>query len=153
MFSRAPVSQALRTSLRRATIKPPARSTAPFTQTVILARSSQSTRPTIRFFSSSAATLTRVTPRPEGSSPDSSKKLHAGAEHVVEPASITDAQYHELADTYIDRLVEKLERIQEDREEVEVEYSVCVLRHLPAITMMRALRQGLTILYRPAFSH
>lgn len=37
---------------------------------------------------------------------------------------LTNEQYHEVADLYIDNLVAKLEQIQEEREDVDVEYSV-----------------------------
>jgi len=40
------------------------------------------------------------------------------------PTDLTPEQYHKLADQYIDDLVAELEEIQEEREEVDVEYSV-----------------------------
>jgi frataxin len=40
------------------------------------------------------------------------------------PANITDAEYHTIADEYLDRLLSRLEEIQDEREEVDVEYSV-----------------------------
>ncbi|KAJ5037958.1 uncharacterized protein L3040_006834 [Drepanopeziza brunnea f. sp. 'multigermtubi'] len=43
------------------------------------------------------------------------------------PADITAEEYHELADAYLDALIEKLETLQEEREEVDVEYSAGVL--------------------------
>jgi hypothetical protein len=36
-----------------------------------------------------------------------------------------------LADTYLERLIEKLEMLQEETEEVDVEYSVCALLAAP----------------------
>ena len=39
-------------------------------------------------------------------------------------AEITTAQYHELADQFIDSLVDKLEGLEEQHEEIEVEYNV-----------------------------
>jgi frataxin len=41
------------------------------------------------------------------------------------PADITIEQFHELADQYLEALIEKLEGLQEETEEVDVEYSVC----------------------------
>ena len=35
-------------------------------------------------------------------------------------------QYHERADEYMDAIYEKAEQLQESREDVEVEYSVCL---------------------------
>ena len=40
-------------------------------------------------------------------------------------ATISTDQYHKLADAYIDGLVSILEEVQETREEVDCEYSVC----------------------------
>ncbi|KAL9132505.1 MAG: hypothetical protein Q9175_006324, partial [Cornicularia normoerica] len=42
----------------------------------------------------------------------------------TEAAELSTDQYHKLADQYIDRLVAQLEEMQEEREEVDVEYSV-----------------------------
>jgi len=39
-------------------------------------------------------------------------------------AQLSVERYHTLADTYIDNLVMRLEELQEDREDVDVEYSV-----------------------------
>lgn len=44
------------------------------------------------------------------------------------PANITDAQYHAVADEYLDNLLTRLEELQDQREDIEVEYSV---RHVP----------------------
>lgn len=63
----------------------------------------------------------------KGISPESSDPrptAHPGTEHVAEPAHITIDEYHELADIYIDDLVSKLEQIQEEREDVDCDYSV-----------------------------
>ncbi|KAK4111077.1 Frataxin [Canariomyces notabilis] len=43
------------------------------------------------------------------------------------PANITDAEYHTIADEYLDRLLSRLEEIQDEREEVDVEYSSGVM--------------------------
>jgi frataxin len=39
-------------------------------------------------------------------------------------AELTDAEYHALADTYMDNLLIRLEELQDQREDVDVEYSV-----------------------------
>jgi frataxin len=41
-----------------------------------------------------------------------------------EPTELTIEEYHEVADTCIDRLVATFEELQEAREDVDVEYSV-----------------------------
>jgi frataxin len=42
----------------------------------------------------------------------------------VQPAELTVAEYNELADAYMDAVVEKMEQLQEERDDVDVEYSV-----------------------------
>lgn len=44
---------------------------------------------------------------------------------MAEPTDISEDEFHEIADEYIEQLVVELEMMQEDREDVEVEYSVC----------------------------
>jgi frataxin len=46
------------------------------------------------------------------------------SESASGPADITTEQFHEVADQYLDALIEKLEALQEETEEVDVEYSV-----------------------------
>ena len=43
---------------------------------------------------------------------------------IGEPAAITVDVYHKLSDAYIDALLAQLEELQEEREDVDVEYSV-----------------------------
>ena len=43
---------------------------------------------------------------------------------IGEPAAITVDVYHKLSDAYIDALVAQLQELQEEREDVDVEYSV-----------------------------
>ncbi|KXT14365.1 hypothetical protein AC579_2764 [Pseudocercospora musae] len=43
------------------------------------------------------------------------------------PAELSDDQYHELADEYMDTVHEKAELLQEGREDIEVEYAAGVL--------------------------
>ena len=45
----------------------------------------------------------------------------------LEPAALSDAEYHALADAYLDKLVVRLEDMQDAREDVDVEYSSGVL--------------------------
>ncbi|KAJ9149980.1 hypothetical protein NKR23_g3963 [Pleurostoma richardsiae] len=43
------------------------------------------------------------------------------------PAVITEAQYHELADEYLEATLSKFEELQDEREDVDVEYAAGVL--------------------------
>lgn len=61
-----------------------------------------------------------ITPDSEDPKPSSPEPTSTS----VEPMELTNEQYHEVADLYIDNLVAKLEQIQEEREDVDVEYSV-----------------------------
>ncbi len=42
-----------------------------------------------------------------------------------QPSPVSDERYHAIADSYIDRLVTQLEELQEFREDLDCEYSVC----------------------------
>ncbi|CAK7230366.1 Mitochondrial matrix iron chaperone [Sporothrix curviconia] len=46
---------------------------------------------------------------------------------AVEPAEMTESEYHALADEYLDRLLVRLEDMQDAREDVDVEYASGVL--------------------------
>ena len=39
-------------------------------------------------------------------------------------ADITESEYHKLADSYLDTVVTKFEELQDEREDVDVEFSV-----------------------------
>ncbi len=69
-----------------------------------------------------------TTPTPlKGITPDSSDpqpNLVGSATTVGEPAEISDQTYHERADAYINELVSKLESLQEEKDDVDCEYSV-----------------------------
>jgi len=69
--------------------------------------------------------ITPVTPK--GLSPESEDPQPKQAESSTTgavPADITVAEYNALSDAYIDALVERLEQLQEERDDVDVEYSV-----------------------------
>lgn len=40
------------------------------------------------------------------------------------PANLTDAEYHEVADTYLEVILAELETLADKNESIEVEYSV-----------------------------
>lgn len=56
-----------------------------------------------------------------------------------EPTPISTDEYHKLSDAYIDTLVSQLEEMQEEREDVDVEYSVRSLSFPPLILAFRFL--------------
>lgn len=63
----------------------------------------------------------------KGLSPESENPKPKILESNPEPkqaAELSQEQYNELSDKYMDMMVEKLEELQEEREDVDVEYSV-----------------------------
>lgn len=54
-----------------------------------------------------------------------SNRVAGGAHHVTEPSLLTDEQYHEYAEHYLNVLLGELERVQEEGSDLEAEYSVC----------------------------
>lgn len=83
-----------------------------------------------RFFST-----TRPSPKglsPETENPQPKERESESNVTASGPADITIEHFHELADAYLEALIEKLEELQEETEEVDVEYSVCALLH-PAL--------------------
>jgi len=80
-----------------------------------------------RFFSSTRPSLKGLSPESENPQPTPREPEHNVTESVSGPADITIEQFHEVADAYLEALIEKLEELQEETEEVDVEYSVCPL--------------------------
>jgi len=76
-----------------------------------------------RFFSTTRPSFKGLSPETENPEPKESES------HVTAsgPAEITTEQFHEIADEYLNALIEKLEELQEETEEVDVEYSAGVL--------------------------
>lgn len=75
----------------------------------------------------SGARFLSTTPGRGGITPDDKPPQPKDAEPiktVVSPANITDAEYHAAADEYLERLMGHLEQMQDQREDVDVEYSV-----------------------------
>ena len=61
--------------------------------------------------------------------PDAKAPKTAETPEVLKtPADITEDDYHTVADEYLDKLISRLEQLQDEREDVDVEYSV---RHPP----------------------
>ncbi|GAM41757.1 mitochondrial chaperone [Talaromyces pinophilus] len=82
-----------------------------------------------RSFLSTPAIRKGITPEssdPKAPNPQSNNAAAAaGATHVVEATPLSDKDYHEVADHYLEVLLGELERAQEDGSEIEAEYSVC----------------------------
>lgn len=74
-----------------------------------------------RLFSVTPAASKGLSPESEDPHPKQAESNTTGAQ----PAALTSEQYHELADAYMDSMVEKMEQLQEERDDVDVEYSVC----------------------------
>lgn len=81
-----------------------------------------------RSFHSTPAARKGITPGsfdPTPPNPQSSR-VAGGAVHVAEPTPLTDNQYHEYAEHYLNTLLAEVERAQEEEgSELEAEYSVC----------------------------
>ncbi|PCH00825.1 Frataxin [Penicillium occitanis (nom. inval.)] len=84
-----------------------------------------------RSFLSTPAIRKGITPEssdPKAPNPQSNNAAAAaGATHVVEATPLSDKNYHEVADHYLEVLLGELERAQEDGSEIEAEYSAGVL--------------------------
>lgn len=74
-----------------------------------------------RFFSTAGLSGNNITPDKQPVQP----KEDMAAPTVRAATELTDDEYHKLADQYMDRLVTHLEELQDEREDIDVEYSVC----------------------------
>ncbi len=79
---------------------------------------------------------------PESEEPKVKEKTEEKSLYASAPAELTNEKYHELSDEYLNALVEKLEELQEETEEVDVEYSVRLLSILPPWTQTDNLLTG-----------
>jgi len=80
-----------------------------------------------RAFSTTPCTFKGLSPESADPPPKESEPEAYEPTSSSEPADISIEEYHELSDTYLNGLIEKLEQLQEEREEVDVEYSAGVL--------------------------
>lgn len=82
-----------------------------------------------RTFLSTPAIHKGITPEssdPKAPNPQSNNAAAAaGAAHVIEATPLSDKNYHEVSEHYLNVLLGELERSQEDGSEIEAEYSVC----------------------------
>lgn len=89
--------------------------------------SPQSSRPTYslqRNFHSTRLARKGITPHSSDPAPPNPQSSN-GAIHATDPSPLTDPQYHEHSEHYLNILMAELERVQEAGSEVEAEYSVC----------------------------
>lgn len=76
-----------------------------------------------RLFSITPPASKGLSPESEDPHPKEPESHTTGAQ----PAVLTSEQYNELADAYMDSMVERMEQLQEERDDVDVEYSVCTI--------------------------
>ncbi|KAK3493524.1 Frataxin-like domain-containing protein [Neurospora crassa] len=119
-MSRAIVTKVARATLR--SLQGISRNTritsTPFAAASLLPRS---TVP--RFYSTAGPNGNMITPDKQPVQP----KEEAAPTVVRAATELTDDEYHKLADQYMDRLVTHLEELQDEREDIDVEYSAGVL--------------------------
>ncbi|KAL3464113.1 hypothetical protein BJX64DRAFT_286802 [Aspergillus heterothallicus] len=60
-------------------------------------------------------------PHPQSNNPA------GAATHVSEPSALTDQQFHEYSEHYLNILISEIEKVQEDGSDIEAEYSAGVL--------------------------
>lgn len=63
---------------------------------------------------------------PPAPKPQSSHNVAGAAIHITDPTPLTDAQYYEYSEHYLNVLMGEVEKLQEEGgSELEAEYSVC----------------------------
>ncbi|TVY54516.1 Frataxin-like protein, mitochondrial [Lachnellula cervina] len=87
-------------------------------------RSTQTPIQASRTFSSGRPALKGLSPESENPTPTLSPKASSTP---AAPANLTAEQYNELSDAYMDALVTKLEELQDESENIDVDYSAGVL--------------------------
>lgn len=65
---------------------------------------------------------------PDTDSPATEAK---NTEPAVAVAELSEGEYHELADAYLETVLSKVEELQDAREDLDIEYSVRVTRLKP----------------------
>lgn len=53
------------------------------------------------------------------------KQAPADGTVTTKPVELTDDQYHELADVYLEQALAKFEELQDEADELDVEFAVC----------------------------
>ncbi|KAI0593179.1 mitochondrial chaperone Frataxin [Biscogniauxia sp. FL1348] len=82
----------------------------------------------------SAPRLPIVSPRSISTSSRFAKPLSPEALKTARAVELTDSQYHELADDYLETLLGKYEALQDERGDIDVEYSAGVMHiNIPSV--------------------
>ena len=76
---------------------------------------------TIRYFSNVPRSNKGIFPETDNPEPKESEPLH----EIKEPTPLEDEEYHERAEQYLDEVVTKAEELQEEKQDIDVEYAVC----------------------------
>jgi frataxin len=92
-----------------------------------------------RLFSTTRPSLKGLSPETDNPQLTPREPESNVSESAFGPADITIEQFHELSDTYLEALIEKLEMLQEETEEVDVEYTVCVLLYISMTILMSSI--------------
>lgn len=77
----------------------------------------------VRNFSLTSTSFKGLSPESENPQPKEREELDG----ALTPTEVSIEAFHELSDIYLERIIAKFEELQEDREDVDVEYSVCLL--------------------------
>ena len=128
MLPRAPraILSSLRPALRAS------RSPA-ITSTSYLQRQNQYQQPLARSFRQGfhSSPAMRKGIHPESEEPPSPKpqshNVAGAAVHITEPTPLTDQEYYDYSEHYLNSLMAEVERVAEEGSELEAEYSVCPL--------------------------
>jgi frataxin len=72
----------------------------------------------------SSTTSRQISILPDGNKEPANKADEPAKTVNHAPTEITEAQYHQLADEYLEAILNKFEELQDNREDVDVEYSV-----------------------------
>jgi len=100
---------------------------------------------TCRSFSTVLRSFKGLSPESENPQP----KEPEAHDIAASPAVLSIEQYNILSDEYMDTLVERLEELQEEREDVDVEYSVCPFLPPPHLLVLTKSQAGVLTLNFP----
>ena len=67
----------------------------------------------------------RIVPLPETSDPKPKERESMDTASSTSKVEVSEERNHQFSESYMNNLLEKLEALQEEREDVDVEYSVC----------------------------
>ena len=76
--------------------------------------------PTARFLSTTRPSFKGLQPETDDPQPKEAEPQDLASA----PAELSMSEYHKLSDQYLERLVDKLEALQEQKEDIDCEYSV-----------------------------